>query len=523
MGIFRKRNYSNLKLIVALCCCGCTFDSPKIVAVSPSDIIPKVARFDPDLTNENFEVSSLKTVAYWPNSVTMQRVTTLLADSIGGTIGLRPDRVASSTVSEYELFVSLDTTDDNWKPSEYTLVVSSKSILITAGDYDGIFAGANTVRQLISHHKYDEADPSANVRIDTGTVSDWPRYEWRGAMLDVVRHFINVSDVKKYINLLSLYKLNVLHLHLTDDQGWRIEIKSWPDLTTVGGSTQVGGGDGGFYTQDQYREIVTYAHNRNVMIVPEIDFPGHINAALASYPELNCDGSAPELFTGTEVGISSLCFSDPDTWPFVKDVIREVASLTPSPYIHIGGDEAHQSDKDDYIDFIGKLEEYVQSLGYTMVGWEEIAAAEISSSTITQFWLSESYLPLAAQAKSNIIFSPSNKAYMDMKYDVDTTPGTIWAGFINMQVAYEWDPNDFLTTVPSGNAIGIEAPLWTESVTSMTEVELMSFPRLLAYAEIAWTEPSERQWNDFRSRLAAQGPILDARGVNYYRSPLIDW
>src|SRR6185295_5797180 len=203
----------------------------------------------------------------------------------------------------------------------------------------------------------------ATARIPGGHVTDRPRFAYRGAMLDVARHFFSVAQVERYIDQLAMYKINTFHLHLADDQGWRIMIHSWPRLATYGGSTAVDGDPGGYYTQEQYRDIVEYARQRFITVIPEIDMPGHVNAALASYAELNCDGIAPPLYTGTDVGFSSLCVSKPITYRFIDDVIRELAALPPGRYLHIGGDEAQATSHADYVTFMNRAQQIVADHG----------------------------------------------------------------------------------------------------------------------------------------------------------------
>src|SRR5688500_18583970 len=232
----------------------------------------------------------------------------------------------------------------------YELSVSANGIKLSANHAAGLFYAIQTLRQLLPTH------PTQSVSLPAVSIRDSPRFSWRGAMLDVARHFFGVEDVKRYIDLIAHYKLNRLHLHLTDDQGWRIEIKSWPKLTDIGATTQVSGGGGGYYTQEQYKEIVDYAHSRHVMIVPELDTPGHTNAALASYPQLNSSEEAPALYEGTQVGFSTLWINSEITYQFLDDVIRELAALTPTPYIHIGGDEARSTPEKDYKKFIKRMQ-----------------------------------------------------------------------------------------------------------------------------------------------------------------------
>ncbi len=228
--------------------------------------------------------------------------------------------------------IFLTTTNDSELGNEgYALQIDKKLLTLQANKAEGAFRGIQTIRQLLPLSIASSSVQQADWMIPTGTIRDFPEYEFRGTMLDVARHFLGAEDVKHFMDLMAYYKFNVLHLHLTDDQGWRIEIKSWPKLTEIGGSTEVGGGEGGFFTQEQYTDLVNYAAERFITIIPEIDMPGHTNAALASYAELNCDGKATELYTGTEVGFSTLCTDKEITYEFIDDVIGELASLTPGP------------------------------------------------------------------------------------------------------------------------------------------------------------------------------------------------
>src|SRR5882757_1593689 len=234
----------------------------------------------------------------------------------------------------------------------YQLTVNAASVVLTANKPAGLFEGVQTLRQLLPASIDASTRQPGPWTIQGGKITDHPRFGYRGAMLDVARHFFGVDTVKAYIDEIARYKVNTLHLHLTDDQGWRLQINSWPKLATYGGSTQVGGGAGGYYTQAQYKDIVAYAASRYITIIPEVDMPGHTNAALASYAELNCNGVAPPLYTGTDVGFSSLCVSKDITYTFLDQVIGEIAALTPGPYIHIGGDESHSTSDADYQAFV---------------------------------------------------------------------------------------------------------------------------------------------------------------------------
>lgn len=257
----------------------------------------------------------------------------------------------------------------------YRLDSGRSGITITAAKPAGLFHGVQTLRQLLPASVEKDSVQPGPWLVAGGTIEDSPRYGYRGAMLDVSRHFFTVDQVKRYIDEVALYKVNKLHLHLSDDQGWRIAIDSWPRLTTYGGSTQVGGGQGGYYTKAQYKEIVQYASSRYLEVIPEIDMPGHTNAALASYAELNCDGVAPPLYTGTGVGFSSLCVGKDVTYDFVDDVIRELAAITLGKYIHIGGDEAHSTPHADFQAFMDRVQPIVAKYGKTVMGWHQLTGA----------------------------------------------------------------------------------------------------------------------------------------------------
>jgi hexosaminidase len=425
-----------------------------------------------------------------------------------------------STKSGEKLFFSL-ITDPELGDEGYEINISTESITVSANKPAGLFYGVQTLNQI--GVKNDQG-----LEFATGKIRDFPTFGWRGSMLDVARHFFSVGDIKRYIDLISYYKLNALHLHLSDDQGWRIEIKSWPNLTAIGGKTQVGGGGGGFYTQEQYSEIVAYAASRFVTIIPEIDMPSHINAALASYPELYCKGvgKEPALYEGIEVGFSTLCRKDKKaeelTLKFVNDVVREISAINPSPYMHIGGDEAHVTKKPDYIAFINSFKKIVEANGKHMIGWEEIAQANIGAGDVAQHWHSKAYADTAARKGAKILMSPSTKVYLDMKYDDSTKLGLKWAALIEVDEAYNWNVEDMVPGVGMDNIAGIEAPLWTETLVTMDDLEFMLFPRLPGIAEIAWN-PKGRDWNEYKVRLGKHGKKMEEMGIDFYKSPKVDW
>jgi hexosaminidase len=412
----------------------------------------------------------------------------------------------------------------------YRLTSGSGSVTITARGPAGLFYGVQTLRQLLPADVERRSPQKGPWKVAGGTVTDAPRYAYRSAMLDVSRHFFSVAEVKRYIDQLALYKMNKLHLHLSDDQGWRIAIDSWPRLATYGGQTEVGGGPGGHYTKSDYREIVRYAASRYLEVVPEIDLPGHTNAALASYAELNCDGVAPPLYTGTQVGFSSLCVPKAVTYDFVDDVVRELAELTPGKYFHIGGDEAHSTSHEDYVAFMDKAQAVVGKYGKTVIGWHQLTGATPAKGAIAQYWgydrtgaAEREQVARAAANGTKLVLSPADRSYLDMKYDKDTKLGLAWAGYVSVQRSYDWNPAAYLDGVPQESVLGVEAPLWSETLTDSDEIEQMAFPRLPGVAELGWSPAATHDWDAYRVRLGAQGPRLSALGVNYYQAPQVPW
>jgi len=423
--------------------------------------------------------------------------------------------------------ISLELTgDDRLGDEGYELAVTGESATLRANRPAGLFMGAQTLRQLLPAAVEGATVQPGPWRLPGGRIVDHPRFAWRGAMLDVARHFFTVAEVERFVDLIALYKLNVLHLHLTDDQGWRIAIDSRPRLATHGGSTQVGGGPGGHYTQEEYAEIVGYARDRHVTVVPEIDMPGHTNAALASYGELSCDGRARELYTGMEVGFSSLCVDEPATWRFLDEVLGELAALTPGAYLHVGGDEVRTLSDRQYGGFVERVQRLVRAHGKRAIGWQEIAKARLLPTTAAQWWdprTGGDAIRAAVRQGTKLVLSPAPMTYLDMKYDEHTGLGLDWAGHVEVRDAYEWDPFTVLDGVGDADVLGVEAPLWSETLQSIADVERMTFPRLPGIAEVAWSPAAARGWDGFRRRLAAHGPRWSAMAVDYHRSPQVPW
>ncbi len=473
-------------------------------------------------TGHSFLIDSSTTItveAPGAQRVEAQRVADQLAALLWAPAE-RARRAALATPSG-TIQLTLDPAHVELAAEGYRLDVTSAGVRILAATPAGLFYATQSLRQLLPVSVEYPAAAQRVLRVNATTIRDLPRYEWRGAMLDVARHFLPLRDVEHFVDLIALYKLNRLHLHLADDQGWRIEITSRPNLSAVGGSSQVGGGAGGYYSQREYRELVAYAAARFVTIIPEIDMPGHTNAALASYAALNCDNTARPLYTGTDVGFSSFCVESDSTYALVSDVVREMKALSPGGYFHMGGDEVKTLTPTQYRGFVDRVQGIATANNMRLIGWADIAPARLSPTTIVQHWAKDS-LALHVARGGKVIASPGSKTYLDMKYDNATTLGLSWAGRIEVKDVYDWDPT-LVTGATPESLLGVEAPLWSETVTKIADAEFLAFPRLAAIAEIGWSARNARAWEDFRLRLAAHGPRLQALGVNFYRSPQIPW
>lgn len=451
----------------------------------------------------------------------VRKVGELLAEQLRGPSGL-PLPVVDGAEGD-GIRLRLDGAAEDAGEEGYRLESGPGGVTLTARTPAGLFHAGQTLRQLLP--------VSGPGTVPGGTVTDAPRFAYRGAMLDIARHFFTVEQVKRYVDQLAQYKVNTLHLHLTDDQGWRIAIDSWPRLAQVGGAGEVGGGPGGHWTKDDYRELVAYAGERYVDVVPEIDMPGHVNAAQAAYAELNCDGKAREPYTGIKVGFSSLCVGEERTYEFIDQVLGELAELTPGTYLHIGGDEAHSTPAADYAAFMDRAQAVVAKHGKTVVAWHQLATARPAGGAVLQYWghdrtpaPEKAAVVAAAKAGNPVILSPADRLYLDMKYDKATKPGLAWAGYVPVRKAYDWDPGSYLAGgLPESAVLGVEAPLWTETVATRLDLELLAFPRVLGLAELGWSPAAARDWDSYRLRLAAQGPRLDAQDVNYHRAPDVPW
>jgi N-acetyl-beta-hexosaminidase len=463
----------------------------------------------------------------------------VLAGILGARTGLTFASGAAGAGAGSGPAISLDVSPGG-APESYRIVSDAASVSITGADDAGLFYGVQSLAQIVRRDGDRWAVPAV-------TIDDAPRFAYRGVMLDVARHFHSVETVKAYIDRAAGLKFNALHLHLTDDQGWRIQLDSRPKLTELASGTAVGGDPGGFYTKVDYREIVEYAASRHMIVVPEIDMPGHTHAVGLAYPELaeapvlTAEHTSPlpvagQPYEGIGVGFSSLKTGDEATFDFIADVFGELAAMTPGPYLHLGGDESLGTDPEDYARFVSRASALIADLGKTPIAFHEAgAAANLSDSTIGQYWgyvTPIEGMDVAAKAfvdsGAQLILSPADAAYLDMKYAADSPLGLTWAnGPTSVERAYSWEPSDVIPGVDDTGILGVEAMMWTETIRTLDDVDEMAFPRIAAAAEIAWSPATGasdlRTWRSFRERVGALGPLWAALGIGYHASDEISW
>jgi hexosaminidase len=515
---FKSIAASNITLLLLFASCSVKTPSN----LSKSEIIPKPVSVTS--TGDYFTIKKSTSIFINGESPEIKNVAQYLADHLkpatGFTfeVGVAPDKVKSGNI-----WLALSPDSSRLGDEGYNLSITSHDLRLTAKNPAGLFWGVQTLRQLLPPEVEMNSVQQVPWTIATGTITDYPEYSFRGAMLDVARHFFGVGAVKKYIDEISYYKINKLHLHLSDDQGWRIEIKSWPELTSIGGKTQIDGGQGGFYTQEQYSDIVKYAQDRYITIIPEIDMPGHAYAALSSYAELNCDGKIRDLFNQKNMKSNTFCTKKEITYKFIDDVMKELAAMTPGQYLHIGGDESYDTKKEDYIPFMNRVQDIVNSHGRQVLAWDEISAATIKKGTVAQYWSSSKNAAEAVKQGAMIIFSPATKAYLDMQYDSTSKFGLNWAAYVEVDSAYIWDPANMVPGIGKQNILGVEAPLWSETISNSDEIEYLAFPRLPGIAEVGWTSPSLRSWDEYKVRLGRHGARMKAMGIDYYQSKKVTW
>ncbi|MFN1602097.1 beta-N-acetylhexosaminidase [Vibrio harveyi] len=447
----------------------------------------------------------------------------------------------SSSNSGKIIFKSNPTLDEG----AYKLKVSEESIKIEAGSSSGFTHACATLLQLL---KRDEA--TKTMEAVCCSIIDSPRFRYRGMMLDCARHFHSVEQVKRLINLLAHYKFNTFHWHLTDDEGWRVEIKSLPQLTEIGAwrgidetiepqYTHLSQRYGGFYTQEEIRDVIAFAEQRGITIIPEIDVPGHCRAAIKSLPHLLIEAEDTTEYRSIQhYNDNVINPALPGSYEFIDKVLEEIAALFPAPYVHIGADEVpngvwskspacqalmEQLGYTDYKElqghFLRHAEDKLRKLGKRMLGWEEAQHGnKVSKDTVIYSWLSEEAALNCARQGFDVVLQPAQTTYLDMTQDyAPEEPGVDWANPLPLEKAYNYEP---LAEVPADDPIrkriwGIQTALWCEIINNPSRMDYMIFPRLTAMAEACWTEKQHRDWTDYLSRLKGHLPLLDLQGVNY--------
>ncbi len=487
---------------------------------SDNDIIPKPLSYK--IGDGNFIITKDTSIYVKGNTKEeteeISKIAEFIREKLKASTGFELNIIQGKEGKSGSIYLTTIGAEESQGNEGYEIVTTTKNVKIIAYESEGISRGVQTLRQLLpSDIEKNTIATDVEWNIPVSIINDKPEYNYRGLMIDVVRHFFTIDEVKRQIDYAAQYKINRVHLHLSDDQGWRLEMKKYPDLTIIGGSTEVGGGKGGYYTQEEFKDLVKYAAERYVEIIPEFDMPGHSNAALASYGFLNKDGKRKPLYTGTEVGFSSFMAHSEETYEFIEDVIKEVSEISTSKYIHIGGDEANSTKKEDYDYFVGRVSKIVEKYGKTPIGWDPIdTSPKINSSVILQNWKDSN--EAARKKEMKMVISIAQKAYLDMKYNDSTPYGLTWAGYIPVETAYKWDPTDY---APKELVLGVEAPLWTETITDTKAMEYMIYPRLLGYAEIGWTPKENRDWSQYKNRLEKQGKRMKNQGINYYKDSRI--
>jgi hexosaminidase len=483
--------------------------------------------------NKPFELNNKVLIVVANKNKKMIKNAQFLSDYLNLATGLKL-KITSNQKSKNVIILKKDTSLLNIEA--YTISINDSSIIITGKTEIGVFYGIQTLRKSISGNNRTDSIVFPSVEIN-----DSPRFAYRGMMLDVSRHFFSVSFIKKYIDILALHNINNFHWHLTDDQGWRIEIKKYPMLTKVGSirsETVVGRNTGvydnipygGYYTQKEIKEIVYYAGERFINVVPEIDMPGHMLAALASYPELGCIGLNYNVATKWGVFDDVLCVGNEKTYRFVENVLREIISLFPSKYIHIGGDECikvkwekcpkcqlhivKESIKSDSIHtneiklqsyFIARVEKFLNRKNRQIIGWDEILEGGLAPNATVMSWRGTEGGIFAAKQKHNVIMSPNSHLYFNY-YQSPTS----------VEEVYNYNPIPLeLTAVEQKYIIGVQANLWTEYITTEKQAEYMTLPRLAALCEVQWSSPDKKNYADFLFRIKALKGFYSKYSYNF--------
>lgn len=484
-------------------------------------------------------------VIYPENNRKMQDNAEFLVDYVERQTGVKLTSHAGMPV-DGAICLTLDLSDDN--AEAYKLIVNDKRVCISGASEAGVFYGIQTLRKSLP------VAQDINVNLSAVEIYDKPRFAYRGAMLDVARHFYTVDEVKTFIDMLALHNINRFHWHLTDDQGWRIEIKKYPKLMSVASERKEtvvgrwysgiydGKPYGGYYTQDELRDVIDYAAKRHITIIPEVDLPGHMQAALTAYPELGCTGGPYEVRTIWGVSQDVLCVGNDFTLQFVKDVLSEVADIFPSEYIHIGGDECpkvrwekcpkcqerikslglksdakHTKEQRLQSYMIQEAAKYLKEKGKRIIGWTEILEGGLVPDVTLMSWIGESGGIEAAHQHHDVIMTPNTYLYFDyyQSKKVENEPLAI-GGYLPIEKTYNYEPMPKELTKEEQQYIkGVQANLWTEYIPVFSQVQYMVLPRLGAAAEVQWTDPSKKDYKDFLRRVPHLVAVYDCYGWNY--------
>ena len=488
-----------------------------------------------------FNLTSATTIVYEGTNPEMKRNARFLSEYIQQSTGIKTtlldkrDKKAAAIVLVINPKVQGD--------EAYRLTVNNKQVTIAASTPAGVFYGIQTLRKSLPVQTN-----GADITLPAVDIADAPRFGYRGMMLDCGRHFFPVSFVKKFIDILAMHNMNVFHWHLTEDQGWRLEIKSHPELTaksSMRSGTVIGHNatvddsipHGGFYTQQEARDIVEYARQRHITVIPEIDMPGHTLAALAAYPELGCTGGPYEVGHRWGVYKDVLCLGKESTYKFVQDVIDEVVDIFPAKYFHIGGDESPtvmwekcpnclQKAKDENTDikhlqqyFTNRIEKYLNSKGKSIIGWDEILEGKINQSATIMSWRGVEPGLKAAKQGHDVIMTPSSHVYFDHYQAKETKqePDAI-GGCSPVEKVYSYEPLPEPLDAEAKNRIkGVQANLWTEYIPFTTQAEYMVLPRMAALAEVQWTPAGQKNFDNFSKRALRLSDLYDRYGYVYAR------
>ncbi|HRX84052.1 MAG TPA: beta-N-acetylhexosaminidase [Phycisphaerae bacterium] len=470
---------------------------------------------------------------------TAQPVAEYLAELMEAWFGRRPEvATLAANAAPRGLVLTTEHADPKLGEEGYALTIDGNGVRMTAPAAHGLFYAVQTIRQLADGAAAD-ADGTRNngLQLPCVRIVDQPRFAWRGMHLDVCRHFMPLEFVKKYIDLLAYHKMNVFHWHLTEDQGWRIEIKQYPRLTEFSAwRMEDGKRYGGFYTQDEVREVLAYARQRFVTVVPEIEMPGHALAALAAYPELSCTGGPFEITGKSGVYKDVFCPGNEATFTFLENVLGEVCDLFPSRYIHIGGDEcpktrweecpkcqarikaeglADEHALQSYL--VHRIEKFLNARGKRLIGWDEILEGGLAPNATVMSWRGTKGGIAAAREDHDVVMCPSSHCYFDFRQsDREGERGADWGEPIDLAKVYGYEPMpEELTAAEAHHVLGAQANVWTERIDTPADVEYMVFPRACALAEVLWTAPQRKNWADFTGRLATHLRRLAAKNVNY--------